>query len=116
MITKLNLIIDYEVAIAFAGLWGGRAAIYEFPVRTVTFNRLHGDRIKIAALRLGYSPSVDLPHRRQDDDEIYINQWVLEGEQICPLVVINNCCAYGSDFFQPCPTADEIESDYGDKT
>ncbi|PHK23129.1 hypothetical protein [Nostoc linckia] len=77
----------------------------------MTFNRLQGDRTKVAALRLGYSPAVDLPHRRQIDDEIYINQWVLTGEQICPLVVVRNCCAYGADFFEPCPTADEIEND-----
>ncbi|MBW4674727.1 MAG: hypothetical protein KME52_12055 [Desmonostoc geniculatum HA4340-LM1] len=106
---KLNLIVDREIAIVFDGLWGGRSAIYELPVRTVTFKRLNSDRAKIAALRLGYSPAIDLPHRRTDDDEIYINQWVLTGEQICPLVVVNNCCAYGADFFETCPTTAEVE-------
>ncbi len=105
-----NLIIDYEVAIAFDGLWGGKARIYEFPVRTVTFNRLNSDRTKIAALRLGYSPAIDTPHRRQNDDEIYINQWVLTGEQVCPIVVVYDCCAYGADFFDPCPTAAEVDA------
>lgn len=99
MTTKI--IFDHETAIAFDGLWGGRAKIYEFPIRTVTFKRLSSDKAKVAALRLGYSPAVDLPHLRVNEDEIYLNEWVLEGELICPLLVIFNCCRYGSDFFKP---------------
>jgi hypothetical protein len=106
-----KLIIDYEIAIAFDGLWGGKARIYEFPVRAVTFNRLNSDRAKIAALRLGYSPAIDIPHRRQNEDEIYINQWVLTGETISPVNVVFNCCFDGADFFDPCPTAAEVYPD-----
>jgi hypothetical protein len=104
-----NLIIDYEIALAFDGLWGGRAAIYEFPVRIVTFDRLNSVRAKNLALRFGYSPAIDLPHRRQNEDEIYINEWVLTGETISPVNVVFNCCAYGADFFDPCPTAAEVD-------
>jgi hypothetical protein len=100
-----KLITDYEIAIAFDGVWGGRSAIYELSVASVTFNRLNSDRAKIAALRLGYSPAIDLPHRRQDEDAIYTNQWVLTGEAISPVTVIFNCCKYGADFFDLCPTA-----------
>ncbi|WP_392535490.1 hypothetical protein [Nostoc sp. C117] len=42
------------------GLWGGKARIYELPIRIMTFNRLWSDRAKIATLRLGYSPAIDL--------------------------------------------------------
>ncbi|QSJ14146.1 hypothetical protein JYQ62_19605 [Nostoc sp. UHCC 0702] len=70
-------------------------------MRVIIFERLNSDRAKIAALRIGYSPAIELPHRIPFEDGGYTNRWVLTGEAVCPVYSISNCNCYGSDFFEP---------------
>lgn len=94
--TTSKLIIDYHRLVDFC--WDGGVDFYD--VRVVTFERLNSDRAKIAALRIGYSPAIELPHRIPFEDGGYTNEWVLTGEIVCPVYSIFNCSPYGSDFFE----------------
>ena len=61
-----------------------RAAVYQCPLTTITFKRLR-ERTKIAALKMGFSPPIDLPSRIPDEDGFLSNEWVLRGETAHPI-------------------------------
>ena len=76
----------YTITVFESGLFG-RSGIYQYPLTVVTFKRL-SERTKIAALRLGYSPPIDLPARIPFEDGGYTNEWILKGETAAPVYSI----------------------------
>ncbi|OYE03031.1 hypothetical protein [Nostoc sp. 'Peltigera membranacea cyanobiont' 232] len=76
----------YTITVFESGLFGP-AGIYQHPLTVVTFVRL-SLRTKIAALRLGYSPPIDLPSRIPFEDGGYTDHWILKGETAAPVYSI----------------------------
>ena len=70
-------------------------------MREVTFARLSCDRTKIAALRKGFSPAIDLPARMPFEDGGYTDSWILEGETAKAIYAIYLPDGNPNEFFDP---------------
>ncbi|MDZ8056544.1 MAG: hypothetical protein RMX63_34535 [Aulosira sp. ZfuCHP01] len=79
------MIFQHNTVVVFEGSFTqNRIRTYEHPETEVTFQNL-SEKMKIAALRLGYSPAITLSTVQYTDNS-NSDYWILHGETLDPYI------------------------------